>query len=233
MARKTPIERYRNIGISAHIDAGKTTTTERILFYTGVNHKIGEVHDGAATMDWMEQEQERGITITSAATTCFWKGMDLSYPEHHINIIDTPGPRRLHHRGRALDARARRRLHGLRRGRRRAAAVRDRVAPGEQVPRAAPRVHQQDGPRRRDVLQVLRAHPRPPEGQPGADPDSDRRGGEIRRRHRPGDDAGDLLGRSLPGHEVREEAGARRARSPRRRSGATSWSRPPPRRTKS
>jgi elongation factor G len=91
VARKTPIERYRNIGISAHIDAGKTTTTERVLFYTGVSHKIGEVHDGAATMDWMEQEQERGITITSAATTCFWKGMDNNYPEHRINIIDTPG----------------------------------------------------------------------------------------------------------------------------------------------
>ncbi|MGH8664768.1 MAG: elongation factor G [Burkholderiales bacterium] len=91
MARKTPIERYRNIGIVAHIDAGKTTTTERILFYTGVSHKLGEVHDGTAVMDWMEQEQERGITITSAATTCFWKGMDGSFPEHRINIIDTPG----------------------------------------------------------------------------------------------------------------------------------------------
>jgi len=91
VARTTPIERYRNFGIMAHIDAGKTTTTERILYYTGVNHKIGEVHEGAATMDWMEQEQERGITITSAATTCFWKGMNLNLPEHRFNIIDTPG----------------------------------------------------------------------------------------------------------------------------------------------
>ena len=89
--RKTPIERYRNIGICAHVDAGKTTTTERILFYTGVSHKIGEVHDGASIMDWMEQEQERGITITSAATTCFWKGMEQQLDQHHINIIDTPG----------------------------------------------------------------------------------------------------------------------------------------------
>lgn len=91
MARNTPIDRYRNLGVMAHIDAGKTTTTERILFYTGISYKLGEVHDGAATMDWMAQEQERGITITSAATTCFWKGMDMQYPEHRINIIDTPG----------------------------------------------------------------------------------------------------------------------------------------------
>jgi len=91
MARQTPLNLYRNIGISAHIDAGKTTTTERILFYTGISHKIGEVHDGAAVMDWMAQEKERGITITSAATTCFWSGMDCSLPQHRINIIDTPG----------------------------------------------------------------------------------------------------------------------------------------------
>ncbi|MDR5875207.1 elongation factor G [Halomonas sp. CUBES01] len=91
MARKTPLNRYRNIGIVAHVDAGKTTTTERVLFYTGLSHKVGEVHDGAATMDWMEQEQERGITITSAATTCFWQGMNKQFPEHRINIIDTPG----------------------------------------------------------------------------------------------------------------------------------------------
>ena len=91
MSRETSVKRYRNVGIMAHIDAGKTTTTERVLFYTGVSHRIGEVHDGAATMDWMEQEQERGITITSAATTCFWSGMDKQFEQHRINIIDTPG----------------------------------------------------------------------------------------------------------------------------------------------
>ena len=151
----TPIDRYRNIGIMAHIDAGKTTTTERILFYTGVTHKIGEVHDGAATMDWMEQEQERGITITSAATTCFWKGMDSlrrAPLQHHRH----PGPRRLHHRGGALAARARRRDVRAVRRRRRAAAVRDRLAPGQQVRRAAHCLRQQDGPRRRQLRQGRR-----------------------------------------------------------------------------
>ena len=156
MARATPIERYRNIGISAHIDAGKTTTTERILFYTGVSHKIGEVHDGAAVMDYMEQEQERGITITSAATTCFWKGMDKNFPEHRINIIDTPGPRRLHHRGRAFPARARLRRGAVRLGVGRAAAVRDGVAADEPLRRAAHRLRQQDGPRRRQFPALRR-----------------------------------------------------------------------------
>ena len=91
MARQIVLNKYRNVGICAHVDAGKTTTTERVLFYTGLSHKIGEVHDGAAVMDWMEQEQERGITITSAATTCFWSGMEQQFPQHRINIIDTPG----------------------------------------------------------------------------------------------------------------------------------------------
>ena len=203
MARATPIERYRNIGISAHIDAGKTTTTERILFYTGVSHKIGEVHDGAAVMDYMEQEQERGITITSAATTCFWKGMDKTFPEHRINIIDTPGPRRFHHRSGALAARARQRGGAVRFGGRRAAAVRDRVAADEPLRRAAHRVRQQDGPRRRE-LSALRGHdPHAPARQSGADPAADRRRRELRGRGRSDQDEGHLLGHGNPGHEIR------------------------------
>ena len=172
MPRKTPIERYRNIGISAHIDAGKTTTTERILFYTGVNHKMGEVHDGAATMDWMEQEQERGITITSAATTCFWKGMGGTYPEHRINIIDTPG-----HVDFTIEVeRSMRVLDG-------AVMVYDSVGgvqpQSETVWRQAnkykvPRVRQQDGPRWLGLLPRAAHDGGPPQGEPGADPDSGR-----------------------------------------------------------
>ena len=165
MPRSTPIERYRNIGISAHIDAGKTTTTERILFYTGVSHKIGEVHDGAAVMDYMEQEQERGITITSAATTCFWKGMDKSFPEHRINIIDTPGHVDFTIEVERSPARARQRGSAVRFGRRRAAAVRDGVAADEPLQRAAHRLRQQDGPRRRGFPARVRHDPRAPARQ--------------------------------------------------------------------
>ena len=149
MARTTPLERYRNIGIMAHIDAGKTTTTERILYYTGRSYKIGEVHEGTATMDWMEQEQERGITITSAATTCFWN-------DHRINIIDTPGHVDFTIEVERSLARARRRGRGVRLGRRRRAAIRDGVAAGRQIRRAAHLLCQQDGPHRRR-LPALRA----------------------------------------------------------------------------
>ena len=166
--REFPLERTRNIGIMAHIDAGKTTTTERILYYTGKSYKIGEVHDGAATMDHMAQEQERGITITSAATTCIWNN-------HRINIIDTPGPRRLHHRGRALAARPRRRRHRVRLGRRRRAADRDRVAPGQQVQGAAHVLRQQDGPHRRRLLPHRADGQRPPAGHPARHPAARRR----------------------------------------------------------
>ncbi len=216
MARTTPIERYRNIGISAHIDAGKTTTTERILFYTGVSHKMGEVHDGAAVMDWMEQERERGITITSAATTCFWKGMDGSYPEHRINIIDTPG-----HVDFTIEVeRSMRVLDG-------ACMVYDAVggvqpqsetvwrqANKYKVPRLA-FVNKMDR-QGANFFKVLRAHQDPPEGQPGADPDADRRRGKVRGRGRPGQDEGDLLGRIDAGHEVRRRATFRRTSSRRR-----------------
>ena len=172
MPRSHPIEDYRNFGIMAHIDAGKTTTTERILYYTGKSHKMGEVHEGAATMDWMEQEQERGITITSAATTAFWRNKRL-------NIIDTPGPRGLHHRGRALAARARRRRLRARFQPGRRAADRDGVAPGRQVQGSAHRLRQQDGQDRRRLLPLPFRHRRPPWRQAGRDPASDRRGKQL------------------------------------------------------
>ena len=195
MARTTPIERYRNIGISAHIDAGKTTATERILFYTGVSHKIGEVHDGAAVMDYMEQEQERGITITAAATTCFWKGMDKTFPEHRINIIDTPGhvdfTIEVERSLRVLDSAVARVLRGVRR----AAAVRDGLAADEPLRRAAHRLRQQDGSRRRQFPALRRADPHPPARQPRAHPIADRRRGRLRRRGRSRQDEIHLLGR--------------------------------------
>ena len=233
MARNTPIERYRNIGISAHIDAGKTTTTERILFYTGVSHKMGEVHDGAAVMDWMEQERERGITITSAATTCFWKGMDGNYPEHRINIIDTPG-----HVDFTIEVeRSMRVLDG-------ACMVYDSVggvqpqsetvwrqANKYNVPRLA-FVNKMDrvGANFFKVYDQMKSRL---QGQPGADPGADRRRGQVRRRRRPGADEGDLLGRRSAGHEVRDARHSRRARRRSRRNGARRWSRAPPRPTKS
>ena len=233
MARTTPIERYRNFGIMAHIDAGKTTTTERILFYTGVNHKIGEVHDGAATMDWMEQEQERGITITSAATTCFWKGMDKSFPEHRFNIIDTPG-----HVDFTIEVeRSLRVLDG---------AVFVLCAVGGVQPqsetvwrqankyaRAAPCVRQQDGPHRRQLRQGRRAAEVAPRRLPGADAAADRRRGRLRGRGRPAQDEVDHLGHGQPGHHVRLRRDPGRPCSTRPRRRASSWSRRPPSRPKS
>ncbi len=172
----------------AHIDAGKTTTTERILFYTGVNYKMGEVHEGAATMDWMEQEQERGITITSAATTCFWR-------EHRINIIDTPGhvdfTIEVERSLRVLDG-AVAVFDAVAGG---AAAVGDGVAPGRPLPRAAHRLRQQDGPRRRRLRQLRRADPRAAGRQPDRHPAAGRRRGRLSRRRRPGRDEDHPLAR--------------------------------------
>jgi elongation factor G len=203
MARKTPIERYRNIGISAHIDAGKTTTTERILFYTGVNHKIGEVHDGAATMDWMEQEQERGITITSAATTCFWKGMDLSLPEHRINIIDTPGhvdfTIEVERSMRVLDGACM--VYCAVGGVQPQSETVWRQANKYKVPRLA-FVNKMDRTGANffkvyDQMKLrLKANP-----MPGRHSDWRRR--KLQGRGRPAQDEGHHLGRSIPGHEVR------------------------------
>jgi ribosomal protein S7 len=178
MPRTHKIEDYRNFGIMAHIDAGKTTTTERILFYTGRSHKMGEVHDGAATMDWMEQEQERGITITSAATTAYWQ-------DKRLNIIDTPGPCRLHHRGRAQSPRARRRNRAARCQCRRRAADGDRVAPGGQVSRAAHDLRQQDGQDRRRLLPLGGDGQDAPGGEPAGSAAADRRGERFQGRGRP------------------------------------------------
>ena len=178
MERQYPLEKTRNIGIMAHIDAGKTTTTERILYYTGRSYKIGEVHEGTATMDWMVQEQERGITITSAATTCFWR-------DCRINIIDTPGHVDFTDGGRAVAPRARRRGRHPRRGVRRRAPDRDGVAAGRQVPGAAHRLRQQDGPRRRRLLPLPR-HAQGAAGRaPGADPAAHRPRGRVPRARRP------------------------------------------------
>ena len=211
MPRTTPIERYRNIGISAHIDAGKTTTTERILFYTGVSHKIGEVHDGAAVMDYMEQEQERGITITAAATTCFWKGMENNFPEHRINIIDTPGhvdfTIEVERSLRVLDS---------------AVAVFCAVAGVQpqsetvwrqmnkyKVPRIAfvNKMDRAGANFLRCVEQIQHA----PARRTRADSTAHRRRRQIRRRGRPDPHEGDLVGRCDPGHQVRVPRNSRRA----------------------
>ena len=210
MARTAPLEKTRNIGIMAHIDAGKTTTTERILYYTGVTYKMGEVHEGSATMDWMEQEQERGITITSAATTCFWK-------DHRINIIDTPG-----HVDFTIEVeRSLRVLDG-------AVAVFCGVAGVEpqsetvwrqadryRVP--APRVREQDGPGRRRLRPRGRHDARPPRREPGAGAGADRRRGELPRRGRPRRVEGRALAGRRPRGDARRGRGARVAA--RRRPG--------------
>ena len=195
MARTTPIERYRNIGIMAHIDAGKTTTTERILFYTGIVHKIGEVHDGAAAMDWMEQEQERGITITSAATTCFWKGMDSSSLRASHQYHRYPGTRGFHHRGGALAARAGwcrawcfARSAACSRSPRRCGA-----RPTSTTCRAWRFVNKMDRSGA-DFCKVVEPDQVASGRQSRADAGADRRRREVRGRGRPGQDEGDLLG---------------------------------------
>ena len=220
MPRTHAIEDYRNFGIMAHIDAGKTTTTERILYYTGKSHKIGEVHDGAATMDWMEQEQERGITITSAATTCL---LARQAPEHHRH----PRPRRFHHRGRAFAPRARRRRLRARRQPGRRAADRDGLAPGRQVRRAAHRVRQQDGQDRRRLLQLRRGHHRPRRRQAGLPSAADRRGERLQGRRRSRRDEGRSSGRKSRSAPSSTTARSRPTCSTRPRNTAPSSSRRP------
>ena len=227
MATQTAVDlaKVRNIGIMAHIDAGKTTTTERILFYTGINYKIGEVHEGAATMDWMEQEQERGITITSAATTASWR-------DHTINIIDTPGhvdfTVEVERSLRVLDG-AVAVFDGVA-GRR--AAVRDRLAAGRPVRRAADLLRQQDGPGRRGVPPLRRHDLRPARRHPAGHPAPVGRRVRLPRRHRPDPDAGPAVADRGQGRHVRRRRHPATTTSRRRASGATGWSRPSPRTTR-
>ena len=203
MARSHPLERYRNIGIMAHIDAGKTTTTERILYYTGKSYKIGEVHEGTATMDWMEQEQERGITITSAATTCFWAAEEGKGPEHRINIIDTPG-----HVDFTIEVeRSLRVLDG-------AVACFDGVAgvepqsetvwrQAEKYKRAADVLRQQARPHRRQFRNVRRHDQGPPRRASGGAVPADRHRERLQGPRRPGREPRDHLARGEPRREVR------------------------------
>jgi elongation factor G len=219
MARKTPIERYRNIGISAHIDAGKTTTTERILFYTGVNHKIGEVHDGAATMDWMEQEQERGITITSAATTCFWKGMEPVLPraphQHHRHPGHVDFTIEVERSMRVLDGACM--VYCAVGGVQPQSETVWRQANKYKVPRLA-FVNKMDRTGA-NFFKVYRPDEGAPEGQPGAHRGAHRRRRELQGRDRPHQDEGHHLGRGLAGHEVR----ATRTSLPTCRPSAQKW----------